>query len=1380
MKTPKLFLCLLLALLVPRFASALIVGPYTPDANTVYLFHFDEPAGSYIATNAPGALAAGTNALAYSTVGVNVFPGVGIGAPTNFNAFGATGASGFTFGNFGKAAVLANLLNAATNGFGVDMNKNGSFSLDNLGTAVNDMIANHTSIVGANNSITLEALVNLSTTNANQEIVCTDNGGATAARGFQFRLSGPVIEFNAIGSTPAGFTTPIPSSGTHGFVANQWYHIALVHTESPSIGTVIYWTRLSDTPTAANAIFTNTVETVDATDPLLLVIGNEGRSAGSSLGSSEGFNGMIDEVRISNVARAANQMQFASALVAINQQPLVQEGVDYGGTIKLSVNAGSLLPLFYQWRLNGTPVSGATNATYLLTNATAANAGNYDCVITNSNPSSATSSACVVSIGAANFLAHRYGFTNDVTDSFGTANGTAWGNANVSGGALQLDGTTGTYLQLPAGLVTNQAAITIEAWASFSTIANNSFFFGFGDTNGANGQTYIFCTPHGTTARIAITPASFGSEQGAVSGNSLDNRTGIQIVAVYAPYIGYEALYTNGVLAAINTNVTIQLSAVVDNYSFVGRSLFSGDPYLTGSVDEFRIYNGAMSASSILQSYQQGPNNSLNDGPVQFLTSPADTTVAQGLPVTFSSVTSGHQPVVYQWFKNGIAIAGATNASYTYSPTFADNGKSFVVRATNTISAVDYAAASSPATLTVLVPESLAWLGATDNGWNLSSLNWSNSAQALVAFAQYDGAVFDDRGTGQPGVDLQFAVTPVSLTVSNTVSDYQIYSASANGSLGVIGTLLKQGSSKLTLDVVNISTGPTVVQNGTLQVGNNDALGSLGSGVVTNNAVLSFSRNDAALVVANPIHGTGAVSFDGSGTVNVAGSNDYTGTTTVNVGIVNLQSALGLGTTNGGTTVASGAQIYVTANVDIGSEALTLGGSGPDGNGAIRKGGAGATTYSGGVNLTADSTIGVDGNAALTLNSPLGISGAAALTKNGNGTLALNSKNSYSGGTTLTAGIININTNGALGTGDVNSSGGRFVIADGLNVTNSITASAVAPGAATGFLMVNDNTNGAVTTISGPIALNAVALNGGHFAGPTTSGYLDITGPITVPPFTPMIVRLGNVRFSGGGSVPQMQVRANRTSIGANNGVAVNAVMDIGGNGSTTVPTYFDLNGFNQTLAGLQNFVTPANLAVVTNSGSAVSTLTLDLGTGSSWSFSGSIAGKVALTLNSGTENFTGTNNYTGNTTVNGGTLELATPSIASNSTVTVASGGILQLDFSTTNTIGALVLNGVSQAPGAYDSTTAAPYLAGPGILLVVPPVNPTPTNVVARVNGGNLELSWPADHTGWRLQVQTNSLATGLNTNWLDVPNANTVSSVTNVINSANGAVFYRLIYP
>jgi hypothetical protein len=75
---------------------------------------------------------------------------------------------------------------------------------------------------------------------------------------------------------------------------------------------------------------------------------------------------------------------------------------------------------------------------------------------------------------------------------------------------------------------------------------------------------------------------------------------------------------------------------------------------------------------------------------------------------------------------------------------------------------------------------------------------------------------------------------------------------------------------------------------------------------------------------------------------------------------------------------------------------------------------------------------------------------------------------------------------------------------------------------------------------------------------------------------------------------------------------------------------------------------------------------------------------------------------------------------------------------------------------------------------------VNLNPTNILTQVTNGSFVLNWPADHTGWTLQVQTNSTARGLGTNWVNVPGSTSVNGVTNPINPANGTVFYRLMHP
>ena len=50
-------------------------------------------------------------------------------------------------------------------------------------------------------------------------------------------------------------------------------------------------------------------------------------------------------------------------------------------------------------------------------------------------------------------------------------------------------------------------------------------------------------------------------------------------------------------------------------------------------------------------------------------------------------------------------------------------------------------------------------------------------------------------------------------------------------------------------------------------------------------------------------------------------------------------------------------------------------------------------------------------------------------------------------------------------------------------------------------------------------------------------------------------------------------------------------------------------------------------------------------------------------------------------------------------------------------------------------------------------PPISTNPTSVTFSLASNQLTLSWPVDHTGWQLQAQTNSLAVGISTNWVNV---------------------------
>ncbi|HEX3627160.1 MAG TPA: glycosyl hydrolase family 28 protein [Verrucomicrobiae bacterium] len=98
---------------------------------------------------------------------------------------------------------------------------------------------------------------------------------------------------------------------------------------------------------------------------------------------------------------------------------------------------------------------------------------------------------------------------------------------------------------------------------------------------------------------------------------------------------------------------------------------------------------------------------------------------------------------------------------------------------------------------------------------------------------------------------------------------------------------------------------------------------------------------------------------------------------------------------------------------------------------------------------------------------------------------------------------------------------------------------------------------------------------------------------------------------------------------------------------------------------------------------------------------------------------------------------------------------------------------------PPGYHETLANP--AGQ-IQLVVTATGPslTPVSLVCSNAGGSLNLSWPPDHKGWYLQVQTNRASAGLGTNWVTLPESALTNQFSLPISLTNGCVFLRLEYP
>lgn len=361
--------------------------PYTPDANTLFLLHFDEAAGSTAITN-PGTL----NGVAYS---VNM-TSASTNPPLTSTMLGATGFSGF-----GNAANC----NGTGYGIGFDADGSGTYQGENFDSLpMSDLNMGN----GGTTPWTLEALIYPTVTNVNQEIITTDS--SATARGFQFRLNNAgQLELNLInlGINPK---TAIPTTGPNAYVVSNWFHVAATYDGA---NIVLYWTKMSAGEFSANPISTNAavVGASFGTVTGPLVIGNENRGP-----AGEQFRGLIDEVRISRVARFVSGE--ATNDTTITQQP-GNATTMVGGSAQFSVAADtSYPPLFYRWHVGnpgaGTPVTspdangatytGLTGPTLTINNAPLVNNGlTFYCVATNSHnpPASAASAAALLTVNNA-------------------------------------------------------------------------------------------------------------------------------------------------------------------------------------------------------------------------------------------------------------------------------------------------------------------------------------------------------------------------------------------------------------------------------------------------------------------------------------------------------------------------------------------------------------------------------------------------------------------------------------------------------------------------------------------------------------------------------------------------------------------------------------------------------------------------------------------------------------------------------------------------------------------------------------------------------------------------------------------------------------------
>ncbi|MCP5127842.1 MAG: autotransporter-associated beta strand repeat-containing protein [Gammaproteobacteria bacterium] len=582
-------------------------------------------------------------------------------------------------------------------------------------------------------------------------------------------------------------------------------------------------------------------------------------------------------------------------------------------------------------------------------------------------------------------------------------------------------------------------------------------------------------------------------------------------------------------------------------------------------------------------------------------------------------------------------------------------------------------------TLSGTISDGAGSFGLTKGGAGALTLSGANNYDGATTVSAGTLQVAGDSSVGGGGIVLAdgstLGITGASditkaINLSSGTGDIGVDSgitATLSGTISGSGTLTKTGAGTLTLAGTGTYTGGTTVSAGTLKGTSSTLLGD-----ITNDATIEFSQSGYG-AYTGILSGSGALVKTGAGALTVAGSNTYNGETTVSAGALVVGNAAALGATDGGTTVESGAALWIDGAYTFG-ENLTLAGSGLSGGGVLRydPSSFGNATISGAISLAGDATFYSKSNTSLVLTGTIG--GGFGITKTGTGTVSFRGDNTYTGVTTISAGTIAAEHNNALGSTDgatLISDGATLALGGGLTIAEAVTASGSA---------ALSMSSGGATTLAG-----TVTLDGDLTVSTTTiSSNLSITGQFT---------GAGSLTKTGSGTL----ILSNSSNSSVTGDMAVS---------SGTLSVMDDGNLFKGTLS-LGGSSKSAILAI-TGTGVTVdnainllgntSTGSTAISVGNDATLSGDLSGSGGFSkIGAGTLTLSGTNIYSGDTTIATGALNIATDSNLGNGALLLGAGATLGISDSTT-IAKSITLNGDASIIVAGDTTLSGTISDGAG----------------------------------------------------------------------------------